>query len=78
MEASERTHSAAVAASACVDEAVEIRLRLNRQSSEVVSIDFGRHEELTIDFCDVESLERLAAVATDGARQLRERTAADT
>jgi hypothetical protein len=52
---------------------VEIKLLMDRAGGDATTMVFGHDEELTIDFCDLGSLERLAAVATDGVRQLRER-----
>ena len=37
----------------------------------------GDGPDLTMDFADVDSLDRLASVAADGARQLRDRAAAN-
>ena len=52
---------------------VEIKVRLAAEDAESAYLDFGRNEELTIDFADVDSLQRLAAAAEEGARLLRER-----
>lgn len=55
---------------------VEIRLAMYPDGGEGATIAFGHTgPELTIEFCDVDSLERLAAVAADGARQLQDRIA---
>lgn len=53
---------------------VEITLTMDRHGGEGATIAFGHTgPDLNIDFCDVDSLQRLAAVAADGARQLQER-----
>ena len=53
---------------------VEITLTMERDGEARASIAFGRTgPDLTLEFCDVDSLARLAAVAADGARQLGER-----
>jgi hypothetical protein len=53
---------------------VEITLTMERDGGAGASIAFGHTgPDLTLEFCDVDALERLAAVAADGARQLRER-----
>jgi hypothetical protein len=55
---------------------VEITLAVDRYCG--AAIHFG-HEgpDLIMDFADVDSLERLATVAADGARQIRARIAAN-
>jgi hypothetical protein len=53
-----------------VDAEVQIVWHLRAPDDEVVSILFG-DEQLTLEFCDVESLERLRDVADEGARRLR-------
>ena len=45
---------------------VEIELHLATADGESAWILFGRNEGLTVDFNDVDSLERLAAVAAEG------------
>lgn len=58
---------------------VEITLSLNRHGETSAEIHIGGDgPALTIDFADVDSLEHLAAVAADGARQLRDRAAANS
>lgn len=57
--------------SAAVDAEVEIALHSPRTpDDETVSILFGK-ERITLEFYDVESLERLRDLAHEGARQLR-------
>lgn len=75
MKTDGRAQSAFIFATASVDSAVDIEVRMNSHDMRVATIGFGTDQELIIDFCDVDSLERLAAVAADGARQLRERIA---
>jgi limonene-1,2-epoxide hydrolase len=58
---------------------VEITLTMDRDGGEGATIAFGHTgPDLSIDFIDVDSLQRLAAVAADGARQLQERIDANT
>jgi hypothetical protein len=53
---------------------VEITLVMYPDGGEGATIAFGHTgPELAVEFCDVDSLERLSAVAADGARQLQER-----
>lgn len=59
-----------VFANATVDSAVPIALHTSRLSDEYVSIQFG-DERITLDFFDVQSLERLRDMADEGARRLR-------
>jgi hypothetical protein len=61
----------ALFANAAVDAEVEIALHSPRTpDDEVVSIFFGQ-ERITLEFYDVESLERLRDLAHEGARRLR-------
>jgi hypothetical protein len=53
-----------------VDAEVQIVWHLRKPDDETVSILFG-DEQVTLDFFDVESLERLRDVADEGARRLR-------
>ena len=57
---------------------VEIGLTMYRDDAEGATLSFGCNGEVTVEFCDVDSLERLAAVAADGARQLQERIDANS
>ena len=58
-------------ANAAVDAEVEIALHSSKVTDdEAVSILFG-NERVTLDFYDVESLERLRDLADEGARRLR-------
>ena len=58
---------------------MEITLAVERAGGEGASIHFGCDgPELSIDFADADSLERLSAVAADGARQVRDQTAGNT
>ncbi len=57
-------------ASGGVDAEVQIVWHLREPDDEVISIFFGK-EQVTLDFFDVESLERLRDVADEGARRLR-------
>jgi hypothetical protein len=52
---------------------VEIELHLATADGESAWIEFGRNEGLVVDFNDVDSLERLAAVAAEGAQLLQAR-----
>ena len=60
----------ALFASAGVDAEVEIAVRSGALGGEAVSILFGE-EQVTLEFYDVASLERLRDVAAEGARRLR-------
>lgn len=60
----------ALFASAGVDAEVEIAVRSGTLHGEAVSILFGE-EQVTLEFYDVASLERLRDVAAEGARRLR-------
>lgn len=72
---SERAH---VYASVGVHAGLEITLAVERHGGIGASIYIGQDgPDLAMDFADIDSLERLAAVATDGARQLRARAAAN-
>jgi butyrate kinase len=56
---------------AAVDDGVEIALRTGQlPETEIVSILFS-DERIVLEFCDVESLERLRDLADEGARELR-------
>jgi hypothetical protein len=57
-------------ASGGVDAEVQIVWHQREPDDEVISILFG-DEQVTLDFFDVESLERLRDVADEGARRLR-------
>jgi hypothetical protein len=57
-------------ANGSMDTEVQIVWYLSAPDDEAVSILFG-DEQLTLEFCDVESLERLRDVADEGARRLR-------
>lgn len=77
MGARVRKDPASVYANVGVHDEVAITLALQDGDAEGAQIHFGcTGPELILDFADVESLERLAAVAADGARQLRERLTA--
>jgi hypothetical protein len=72
---SERAH---VHASVGVHAGVEISLVVERHGGISAAIYIGQDgPDLAMDFDDIDSLERLAAVAADGARQLRARAAAN-
>ncbi|MGH3801994.1 MAG: hypothetical protein ACRDTD_18035 [Pseudonocardiaceae bacterium] len=60
----------ALFANGAVDAEVEIALHPAAPDHEVISILFGT-EQVTLEFYDVESLERLREVADEGARRLR-------
>jgi hypothetical protein len=78
MAASIRRDPASVYANVGVHTGVEITLALDAQDGEAAAIKFGHTgPELIVDFADVDSLERLSAVAADGARRLRERIEAN-
>lgn len=63
---------ASVYANVGVHAGVEITLAVERHGA---TIHIGHDgPDLIMDFADVDSLERLATVAADGARQLRART----
>jgi hypothetical protein len=66
---------ASVYASVGVHAGVEITLSMAPQGELGAEIYFGHDgPDLVMDFADADSLERLAEVAKDGARQLRART----
>jgi hypothetical protein len=57
---------------------VEITLTLEHDGGEGATIRFGLDgPDVKMDFADLDSLERLGAVAADGARQLRARITAN-
>jgi hypothetical protein len=56
--------------SAAVTDNVPMALYMRRPDDLTVSIQFGE-ERITLDFYDVESLERLRDLADEGARRLR-------
>ena len=56
-----------------IDAGVDIKARLSGHDIEAVEINIGYGPELILDVADVQSLERLRDVATEGARLLRER-----
>jgi hypothetical protein len=60
-------------ASVGIDADVDIKVRLSANNTEAVEINIGYGPELILDVADVQSLERLRDVATEGARLLRER-----
>lgn len=66
---------ASVYANVGVHAGVEITLSMAPQGGLGAEIYFGHDgPDLAMDFADADSLERLAEVAADGARQLRART----
>ena len=72
MGARVRNGPALVYANVGVDEDVEITLVMERD--EGAAIHLGRRgPDVIMEFADADSLERLAVVATEGARLLRER-----
>lgn len=71
-----REDKALVYANVGVHAEVEITLAMDREGD--AAIHFGHSgPDVIMEFADVDSLERLAAVAADGARRLRERDGAD-
>ena len=70
-----RNKSVTVYANVGVAPDTAIEAKLAAHSAEAIEINIGYSPELIIDCADVESLERLSAVATEGARLLRERIA---
>ncbi len=60
-------------ASAAVDAEVAITLRMRTRDDDAVSIMFG-NERITLEFYDVDSLERLRDLADKGAQLLRAAT----
>jgi hypothetical protein len=71
-----RNSHATVYANVGVHADVEITVAVDRYCG--ATIQFGDSgPDLIMDFADVDSLERLATVAADGARQLRARIAAN-
>ncbi|MPZ85237.1 MAG: hypothetical protein GEV28_34555 [Actinophytocola sp.] len=77
MEPHVRKDRALVYANVGVHADVEIALAMDLDGGEGAAIHFGHDgPDLIMDFADVDSLERLAAVAADGARRLRARLTA--
>jgi hypothetical protein len=73
-----RKDKALVYANIGVHTDVEITLAMDRDGGEGAAIHFGHSgPDVIMEFADVDSLERLAAVAADGARQLRDRIRAN-
>lgn len=71
-----RNEKATVYANVAVHADVDIKLVLHGGPEDGAAIHIGPDgPDLRIDFADVESLGRLAEVATDGVRQLREQEA---
>jgi hypothetical protein len=69
---------ATVYANVGVHAGVEITLVVESHGGIGAAIYFGHDgPDLVMDFADVDSLERLSAVAADGARRLRERATAN-
>lgn len=67
----DRTDRAPVYANVGVHAGVAITLTVDRSGATIL---FGHDgPDLIVDFADADSLERLAAAATDGARRLRTR-----
>jgi hypothetical protein len=62
-------------ATAAIDSRVKMVLHRNPRDHENISIMFG-NENVTLDFFDPESLERLRDLADEAARQLRAGTTA--
>jgi len=72
-----RKDKALVYANVGVHAEVEITLAMDRDGD--AAIYFGHSgPDVIMEFADVESLERLAVVAADGARRLRERISAES
>jgi len=75
VDTEERAHVYAIIG---VHAGVEITLTMDRPGESGAEIHIGREgPDLTMDFADAESLERLATVAADGARRLRDRVSGD-
>jgi hypothetical protein len=71
-----RNDQALVYATVAVQSGVEITLAMDRDAGPGAAIHFGHvGPDVIMDFADPDSLERLAIVAADGARQLRARIA---
>lgn len=78
MEARVRSAHAVVYANIGVHADVEITLEVDLEGGEGATIRFGHlGPDVIMDFADADSLERLANLAADGARQLRDRTTSD-
>lgn len=65
-----QTDDFAVFTNAGVDASIAISVHMRSPDDRYVTIVFG-NERLTLSFFDVESLERLSAVANEGAQLLR-------
>ena len=72
-----RKEPASLYASVGIDDDVDIRLDYCGVAADSARIKFGREAELVLEFMDAESLDRLAALASEGAVGLRERSAAE-
>lgn len=74
MDPSSRKDRARVYTSVAVHADVEITLAMDRDGGDGATIHFGHDgPDVVMEFADVDSLERLSAVAADGARRLRAR-----
>jgi|tagenome__1003787_1003787.scaffolds.fasta_scaffold20818238_1 hypothetical protein len=77
MTAPKKTDRASVYANVGVHAGVEITLAVYGDDEKEAAIRFGAEgPDLCLDFADVESLERLADVAAEGVRRLREASTA--
>lgn len=70
-----RSEPAVVYSEACIHNGVDIVI--NRGLGDLIRLVIGAGEELVLEFIEPESLERLAAIATEAAAEFRERIAAD-
>jgi dihydrofolate reductase len=73
METVVRTEPASVHTSVCVHDRVEMVLSFGYEGGDSAKILMGGGEEVLLEFIDAESLDRLAAIATEAAVGLRER-----
>jgi hypothetical protein len=71
----ERTRAGAVAiySTVCMYDGIELTLTYGEKGGDSAKIIFGQDEEMLLEFVDVPSLERLAAMAAEAAVELGKR-----
>ena len=73
METRVRTDKVSVYSNVCVHDGIELMLSYGHEGGDSAKILVGQQEEVLLEFVDVASLERFAAMAAEGAAGLAKR-----
>ena len=68
-----RTGAVAIYSNVCMYDGIELTLTYGDRGGDSAKIFFGQDEEMLLEFVDVPSLERLAALASEAAVELGKR-----